>query len=269
MVRYPRSGYGTRMPLAAFVAIAWRPGAAGGAAGARHVKTSRHGPVVHALLACLFAAAAGPALAEAESEGGAPDRTREVVPEFDAYVKLSDQARLFLLADVSRVTPEGVVKGEAGVHFDYTLKPFLRSALADADWARNRYLWVRIGYRWLGSIDGRPDGFRENRVLLEATARHELPQEIWFVHRLRLDLRDVDGKSSRRYRYRLGIERESEVGGTAVVPYGQAEWFYDARYDAWSRQRCLVLAGCSTTYAPTGSAPGCDRNGDREQRVAC
>jgi hypothetical protein len=31
---------------------------------------------------------------------------------------------------------------------------------------------------------------------------------------------------------RLGIEREITIGGVAVVPYAQAEVFYDTRFDA-------------------------------------
>jgi len=200
-------------------------------------KIQRH-PIRRGLVVVVAAMAAGAARADSDPEDSRPNRSREVVPEFNAYIKLDDRARLFLLADVSRVSPDDVVNGELGIHFDYTLMPILRPALRDAEWERNRYLWVRVGIRRLGSIDGRDDGFRENRVLLEATARFELAGEVWLVNRVRWDLRDVDGMHSNRYRYRIGAEKElSTAGGTVVVPYAQAEWFYDTRFDAWSRQR--------------------------------
>ncbi|MCE9659308.1 MAG: DUF2490 domain-containing protein [Burkholderiales bacterium] len=165
------------------------------------------------------------------------------MPEFNAYFKVSDRARVFLLADVARVSPDDVTNGEIGIHFDYTLMPILRTGLRDADWERNRYLWVRVGARRLGSIDGRDDAYRETRLLLEATARFELPGEVWLANRVRWDLRDVDGTHSNRYRLRVGAEKEfSTAGGTVVVPYAQAEWFYDTRFDAWSRQRLQVGA---------------------------
>ena len=56
------------------------------------------------------------------------------------------------------------------------------------------------------------------------------------VHRGRVDLRDVNGDFSARLRYRLGVERQFTVGSTALVPYAQAELFFDTRYDALSRE---------------------------------
>jgi hypothetical protein len=179
-----------------------------------------------------------PVWAESDSEAAGAGRSREVVPEFNGYFKLTDRARLFVLADVSHVSPDDTTNGEIGIHFDYTLMPILRTRLREADWERNRYLWMRVGVRRLGSIDGRDDGTRESRLLVEATARFELAGSAWLVNRLRLDLRDVDGKGSSRYRYRIGAEKEfAASGGTTFVPYVQAEWFYDTRFDAWSRQR--------------------------------
>lgn len=203
----------------------------------------RRGRTRFALVFVVALGAAGSAWAESDLEDAGPHRSREVVPEFNAYFKVSDRARVFLLADVARVSPDDVTNGEIGIHFDYTLMPILRTGLRDADWERNRYLWVRVGARRLGSIDGRDDAYRETRLLLEATARFELPGEVWLANRVRWDLRDVDGTHSNRYRLRVGAEKEfSTAGGTVVVPYAQAEWFYDTRFDAWSRQRLQVGA---------------------------
>jgi hypothetical protein len=47
-----------------------------------------------------------------------------------------------------------------------------------------------------------------------------------------------EDKRSNRYRYRIGAEKElTTASGTPLVPYAQAEWFYDTRFPAWSRQR--------------------------------
>jgi hypothetical protein len=162
----------------------------------------------------------------------AGDTTREFVPEFNAFVKLSDQTRLYLLGDLTRNLTKDTREGEVGVHLDFTLKPVLRPRLSEADWHRDRYLWVRAGYVVL---DG-PEAPTERRGVLELTGRVPLANEIWLVNRGRIDLRDIQGQSSQRYRLRLGVEREFTASGVVIVPYAQAEAFYDTRFDAWNRQ---------------------------------
>ncbi|MBE0625213.1 MAG: DUF2490 domain-containing protein [Burkholderiales bacterium] len=184
-----------------------------------------------ALLACAVLVA--PARAE--------ERQREFVPELNAYASFSDRTRLFLLADLTRNLTADTSESEFGAHLDYTLKPYFRPELRDANWERNRYFWTRIGYLQLGTPDKARTGPTERRVILELTGRMPLAQEVWLVHRGRVDLRDIGGESSQRYRYRLGIEREIKMGGIVTVPYAQAEFFYDTRYDSWNRQ--LYQAG--------------------------
>jgi Protein of unknown function (DUF2490) len=167
----------------------------------------------------------------------AGDNSREFVPEVNAFVKLSDQTRLFLLGDVTRNLTKDSSEGELGAHLDFTLKPILRPQLSEGDWARNRYLWARAGYVALSTPDSRSSGPKERRGILEITGRVPLPNEVWLVNRGRLDLRDLEGESSsQRYRLRMGIEREFTASGTVIVPYAQAEVFYDTRYDTWNRQ---------------------------------
>lgn len=166
---------------------------------------------------------------------------REFVPEFDAYIKLSDRSRLFLLADLTRNSNGDATDGSVGAHIDFTLEPIWRYELREADWERNRYLWARVGYLRLGSPDNRGFGPHERRGILELTGRVPLPQNAWLVNRARVDLRELGDRFSQRFRYRLGIEREMVVRGLAMVPYAQAEIFYDTRYDSWNRR--LYQAG--------------------------
>ncbi len=176
------------------------------------------------------------ALGALPSPARAGDRVREFVPEVNAFVKLSDQTRLFLLGDITQNLTTDRTEGEVGAHLDFTLKPVLRPRLTEADWVRDRYLWARVGYVVLTSPDKRGTGPEERRGILEITGRMPLPNDIWLVNRARVDLRGIQGESSQRYRLRFGIEREFTVSGVAVVPYGQAEAFYDTRYDTWNRQ---------------------------------
>ena len=67
--------------------------------------------------------------------------------------------------------------------------------------------------------------------------RVHLSRVIWLTSRGRVEARDVEGEFSSRFRYRLGIEREWVVAGVTVLPYAQAEVFYDTRFDTLNCQR--------------------------------
>jgi hypothetical protein len=181
-----------------------------------------------ALVLCAFLALEMPARAG--------DNAREFVPEINAFFKLSDRIRLFLLGDVARNVTNDTTDGGVGAHLDFTLMPVLRPYLSEANWARDRYLWARVGYVVLDGVDNHGSGPKERRGVLELTGRVPLPNDVWLVNRGRVDLRDIDGESSQRYRLRVGFEREFTAGGVVIVPYAQAEAFYDTRYDTWNRQ---------------------------------
>jgi hypothetical protein len=181
----------------------------------------------------VFAALFAPARAEEHHD--------EVVPELNVFIKLSKQVRLYLLGDVTQGFSPHFTDGEFGAHLDFTLKPILRRELRQGDWERSRYLWVRAGYVVAADLDDRDDASTTHTILLETTTRLELPGEVWLVNRARVDFRDIDGETSQRYRLRVGIEREFKVCGVVMVPYAQAEIFYDTRFDSWNRQ--LYQAG--------------------------
>lgn len=159
---------------------------------------------------------------------------REFVPEVNVYWQLSPLARAYVQASVVGQLTQDTTDGEFGAYVDYTLQPIFRPALQGAAWERNRYLWARAGFLFGGGQEGLKD-FSERRVIVEATARVPLPDQLWVTHRAHVDLRQIDGASSQRYRYRLGVEREFSVLGTTLVPYAQAEVYYDTRFSAISR----------------------------------
>ena len=164
--------------------------------------------------------------------------TRTVLlPEVDTYVKLTDTTRLFLLGSLTRDFTEDTTDGELGVQLDVTLMPILRHELRLGDWERERYLWVRVGYRLSSNLDHVDRSSIEHQGVLEATGRVPLPWELLLVNRCREDLRDTDGDFSTRLRYRLGLELEFTVWNRALVPYVEAEVFYDTRQGVWSREQ--------------------------------
>jgi hypothetical protein len=182
------------------------------------------------LLVALFACTTSTLATRANAHG------QEIVPEFNAFIKLSDRTRLYLLGDVTHSNPGNDTEVEVGAHLDYTLMPILRPQLQEANWVRERYLWMRVGYLVLGKGDSGDFGRTERRGIIELTGRVPLPLEVWLVNRARVDLRELGDEFSQRYRFRIVVEREFTVGGVAVVPYAQGEIFYDTRYDAWNRE---------------------------------
>ena len=182
--------------------------------------------------------------------GAAQAETRnEFWPEFDAYLKMSDRARLFLLASMTSASERHNAAGvtayqdaELGAHLDITLTPIFRPALMNADWERDRYLWIRVGYRQSGTTRDSSDPYSERRGIFELNARNPLPPSTWIFGRFRWEARDVEGQHSNRYRIRLGVEHEVTWFERVAVPYVTAETYYDTRYNQWSRQEYKIGA---------------------------
>ena len=193
-----------------------------------------------ALALGLGLAFAGPTAAQA------PETSTQFWPEANAYVRLSEGARLvFLFAPVhERDTETGQLSRvsdiQVGAHVEFGLLPFARRARVQARYDAHRlsYLRLRLGLRYQARPGDEPPRYEEWRGIVELTPRFNLPGNLMVAQRNRLDLRRINGEPSWRYRPRLWIERETRVGPrVTLVPYGSAEVFWDSRYDAWIRTR--------------------------------
>jgi len=174
------------------------------------------------------------ALIVASSGISAGAQTTQVWPEISAFTKLNDRMRFYFLATTVKESKEST-EGEFGPNFDFYLRPFReRKRLAGfrLDESKNRYLLLRVGYRYLNSFSGDPD---EHRGVLEATARYPLTGGVLVSSRGRVDARFIDGEYSWRFRSRLSVEKEFSLGPIRMNPYVRGEVFYDSRFDEWSR----------------------------------
>lgn len=165
-------------------------------------------------------------------------------PELNGYFKVNDGTRVFLMGSLTRAedaddrgSEPRYETGKLGAHVDFSLKPLLRPGLDDKDWERNRYLWIRLGYMYVGNYEADGETYHEDRGIFELSARQPVAHGITLTSRLKWDMRDVRGEDSNRYRVRVGLERPYAAGGHALVPYAHAEAYYDSRYDDWNRQR--------------------------------
>jgi hypothetical protein len=183
--------------------------------------------------------------------GPAQTRSLEYVPEFDAFVNMTDVTRLFFNGQYTSAPPGGDPQTEAGAHIDVTLTPIIRSR-READWQRDRYVWARVGYEAFGNPDNQGHGATERRGIVQLTNQFPLsgPLEIWLISRGEIDFRDIRGETSQRYRIRLSLEKEiTESNGLLVVPYIRAEDLYDSRYNSWNRQIYQLGAEVGLTRA--------------------
>ncbi|WP_445144982.1 DUF2490 domain-containing protein [Dyella sp. Tek66A03] len=193
----------------------------------------------HTWLSCTHLLPAACAIAALSLPSRVDARQLDLIPEAQVYVKMTDVMRLYMNVQVTSANPGGVTQTEGGVHLDITLTPLLRKSLREADWERDRYLWMRIGYETFGSPDNQEPGPSERRALVEMTVQAPLSQalHLWLVSRARVDFREIGSTFSRRYRYRLGVQQEITLSsGRTVVPYIRAETLYDTRYKSWNRQ---------------------------------
>ena len=62
-----------------------------------------------------------------------------------------------------------------------------------------------------------------------------------FSQRFRVDFRWLgeDPTYSYRFRYRIMLEKDYQAGSSSIVPYANAELYWDSRYSATSRVRLV------------------------------
>jgi len=192
-----------------------------------------------------------PALALAAAMAASAPQVRaadssEFWPELSAFVRLDDQTRVYLDAAYAKGQESDNRSLDLGAFLDVSIMPILREELRREDWQRNRYLWARVGYtRIFKASNGGPADVAEDRGVVSLYGRALLPKDTTIEARVRADLRWLGGDYSTRYRFRIEANREFTVAGHAVVPYVNAEWFYDTRYSGWART--LVQAGPEIT----------------------
>jgi len=174
------------------------------------------------------------ALVVVSSAAPARAQTTQVWPEISLFTRLNDRMRFYVLATTVKESKEST-EGEFGPNFDFYLRPFRdRKHFAGfrLDESKNRFLLLRVGYRYLDSFSEDPD---EHRVVVEATPRYPLKGGVLVSNRGRVDARFIDGEYSWRFRSRLSVEKEFSIGPVRMNPYVRSELFYDSRFDKWSR----------------------------------
>jgi hypothetical protein len=159
-------------------------------------------------------------------------------PEAQLFVGRTSVTRVFFNLAYARGKESPSRALDTAAYLDISIRPIgprRRAQFREEDWARNRYLWARIGYDHVFKVEAGEPAPAEDRGVLSLWAKAPLPAAIWLEARARADLRWIEGTYSTRYRLRAEATREFSVAGHPVVPYFNVEWFYDTRYDGWAR----------------------------------
>ncbi|RPH45247.1 MAG: hypothetical protein EHM87_07255 [Burkholderiales bacterium] len=190
--------------------------------------------------------------AQSATAAGLEQRVNEFWPELNAFVSLDERSRIFLSASFARGREyASATEASWGVHYDRFARPlpdwWTRAVpMMEAGWN----LAFRVGYNRIAALDGA--GADENRLLGDVTLRSvPLYWGLQLADRSRLELRDVDGARSWRYRNRARIERGfgpaelfgaslggplAALGVAGITPYAMLEWTWDSRVSDWNRR---------------------------------
>lgn len=165
-------------------------------------------------------------------------QTLQAWPEIDTFLRVNSTVRVsFYVANTREDGQHTDV--EVGPNIDFFLKPLAklkRITVFQLDQSKERPLMLRLGYRYMPSTNGST----EHRGSIEATGRYPLIRGVLLTDRNRVDLRNISGEFSWRYRNRLAAERTVRMAGYHFTPYIRGEVYYDSRHEKWSRTAATV-----------------------------
>jgi hypothetical protein len=178
----------------------------------------------------------------------------EFWPETDIWYRISSSWRLSSFIPVTKYHESKNRDINIYLQADYAWGKtkhldFVR--LLDDNRAAQMKAWLaRGGFMEGWSLSDDAGAYRENLIFAEIHRR--IPIGKWFMvsQRLRPELRWLgeDKNFSYRFRYRLMIEKELTSGNCSMVPYINAEPYWDSRYSAFTRLR--VICGTSLSWGP-------------------
>jgi Protein of unknown function (DUF2490) len=205
---------------------------------------SRHRPCPFSVVSMLLIAGFLPMAATAQTA----DNTNQAWPEFDLFIKLNQQSRIFAMYTATKSADLGAyADGQAGLYFDYWMaRPLRKPVIRYFDPSRSRLLMVRIGYL-LNRPKNNSGNATQHTATVEVTSRAHLPAGLLLSERNRVDLGWVAGDPNHRYRNRLKFEWTFGAGRFQFTPYAHAEVFYDWNVHKWTRFRYAAGAEWNIT----------------------
>jgi hypothetical protein len=182
----------------------------------------------------------------------ADEPSKEFWPETDIWLRLSPEWRISTFIALSKNIETSYREGNVLLQADYawgTSTLLHVSRMLDENRVQGiKALLARGGFLNGRSLDDQGQAYRERTIFLEGHARTPFEWGLLVSNRVRTDLRWLgeDPEFSARLRYRLMIEKEVVLGNTSLVPYVNAEPYYDTRYSTVNRVR--LIGGASVSW---------------------
>jgi hypothetical protein len=184
----------------------------------------------------------------------AQNSSLEFWPETDIWYKLSPSWRISAFIPITKYNESKNRDLNIYLQADYAwgkTKNLLLMSLVDGLRAQQIRAWmVRGGIMEGWSLGENAGEYTEDMLFAEIHRRTPLKKEFLLSGRFRTDLRWVgqDPTFSYRLRVRVMLEKEYKAGKGTIVPYVNAEPYWDSRYSTINRVRIIggaTLAGGS------------------------
>jgi len=155
-----------------------------------------------------------------------PQRDTQFWPDTSVTIKLRPDINLILYGTARwGRDSSALVNEQAGFGFSKSFSKNLSST---------------IFYRFINSEPTPGRRSSEHRIYLDLTPRKSLGAGFTVQDRNRIEWRDVNQRTSWRYRNRLQFERPFSINERKITPYFAVEPMYDTRYHAWNRTQMYI-----------------------------
>ena len=169
----------------------------------------------------------------------------EFWPETDIWYKLNHSWRLSAFIPITKYNESKERDLNVYLQADYAwgkTKHLLFRRMMDENKVKVINAWmIRGGIMEGWSLGDNSGSYSEDMIFGEMHSRIPLKGGVLISQRMRLDLRWLgqEPEYSYRLRYRVMIEDELKSGKFSIVPYVNAEPYWDSRYESFSRVRFI------------------------------
>lgn len=175
----------------------------------------------------------------------------ELWPETDIWYRFNPSWRLSSFIPITKNNESQGRDINVYVNVDYSWgrgNGFFITRLADQEATQILKAWmIRAGVMEGWNLGSSSSDYSEDMILAELHHRTPVKGRILLSHRFRTETRWLgeDDEFSYRFRYRFMTEKEFRTVKNSIVPYVNAEAYWDSRYSKVSRFR--AIGGVTTT----------------------